>query len=380
MEEEIPLSRPYLNGNELLYLQQVISERKMSGDGPFTKRCHQFFQERFGFEKPLLTSSCTDALEMAALLSQISYGDEVILPSYTFPSTANAFLLRGARLVFADSCKDHPNMDVSILESLMTKRTKAIVVVHYAGVAVDMDPIMELATRYKLYVVEDAAHAIDSYYKGVPLGRIGHCGAFSFHESKNISSGEGGLLAINRRDLFLRAEIVREKGTNRTAFFRGEVAKYSWVDIGSSYLPSELIAAVLLAQLEQLDSIQKKRVAIWQEYEKGLKSLAERAYFDLPVIPDYATNNAHLFYILCRSEKERENLSAFLKQEKILTFFHYQPLHSSSFYSDKHDERKLLYAELFSQRLLRLPLYCDLPLSVVRRIIDRITLFFVPLQ
>lgn len=372
----IPFNRPYLAGKELSYIREAIQKGKISGDGHFTKKCHQFFQEKFGFKKILLTTSCTDALEMSAILMNISPGDEVIMPSFTFPSTANAFVLRGAKIVFADSRRDNPNLDVSKIASLITKKTRAIVPVHYAGIACDMDPLLALAKEHQLFVVEDAAQALDSYYKGRPLGKIGDLGAFSFHETKNISSGEGGMLAINDKRFISRAEIIREKGTNRAQFFRGQVAKYTWVDIGSSFLPSDMIAAFLYAQLEKLDTIQKKRLKIWHAYYKGLKPLADAGYFQLPHIPAYATNNAHLFYIVCRTFRERQALIAFLKSNGISAIFHYLPLHRSSFYRKAHGGRNLPNCEWYSRCLVRLPLFCDLPLGKVEYIVQKITEFY----
>lgn len=376
MDNTIPLNKPHYNGKELSYIRQVMKTGKVSGDGFFTKKCHQFFQEEFGFMRTLLTTSCTDALEMAAILADISPGDEVIIPSYTFPSSANAFVLRGAKVIFADSYPDHPNMDATKIAPLITKKTKAIVPVHYSGVACDMDTIMEIAKEHSLFVVEDAAQSIDSYYKNRPLGNIGHFGAFSFHESKNISSGEGGLLVMNEEKFFQRAEIIREKGTNRSAFFRGEIAKYSWVDIGSSFLPSDIIAAILFAQLEKLKEIQKKRIRIWNEYYKKLEPLAKLGYFSLPKIASYATNNAHLFYIVCRNLKERQALMDFLKKNGILALFHYLPLHSSLYYKEKHAGKALPNCDYFSRCLVRLPLYCSLQLRQVEGIVKKIIEFF----
>ena len=300
-----PFNKPYLTGNEVLYIYQAVSSNKISGDGMFTKKCHDFFEKRYGFRKCLLTSSCTDALEMAAILLNLKPGDEVIMPSYTFVSTATAFVLRGADIIFCDSRKDHPGMDEDQIEQLITERTKAIVPVHYGGVACDMDKIMDLAAKYNLHVVEDAAQSIDSYYTGrdgikKPLGSIGHLAAFSFHETKNIMSGEGGMLVINDEKFMERAEIIREKGTNRSKFFRGELDKYGWVDIGSSFLPSDIIAAFLYAQLENLDDIQKKRILLWNTYWDVLSPFAKGS-FSLPYIPSYATNNAHMFYIVFNS-------------------------------------------------------------------------------
>lgn len=372
----IPFNKPYLTGKETHYIYEAVQNGKLSGNGLFTQRCHKFFEHKYHFRKCLLTTSCTDALEMAAMLCNITPGDEVIIPSYTFVSTALAFVRQGAKVVFADSCNDNPNIDVKLLESLITPRTKVIVPVHYAGVACDMDAIMALATKYNLLVVEDAAQAIDSYYKGRPLGGIGHLAAFSFHETKNIISGEGGLLAINDERFIRRAEIIWEKGTNRAEFFRGEVNKYGWVDIGSSFLPSEVIAAFLWAQLEQLDTIQQRRKAIWQIYHNGLKPLADKSYCHLPDIPDYATNNAHMFYIVCRSLDERSGLIKHLKERNILAVFHYLSLHSSQYYTDKHDGRLLPNSDSFADRLVRLPLFYELQDNELLSIIDSIKGFY----
>lgn len=373
---KIPFNRPYLTGKELSYIQQAVNLGKISGDGIFTKKCHEFIQNRYGFKKVLLTTSCTSALEMCALLAGIEQNDEVIMPSYTFPSTANAFVLRGAKIVFADSSEESPNIDAGQIEPLITEKTKAIVIVHYAGVACKMDKIVQLASKYQLFLIEDAAHSIDSYYQGVPLGSFGHFATFSFHETKNISSGEGGLITINDERFAHRAEIIREKGTNRSAFFRGEVNKYGWVDVGSSFLPSEINAAFLFAQLENLSEIQSRRVSIWRRYYLGLKSLSDAGYFFLPTIPAYATNNAHLFYFVCRSIEERQSLIAYLKSHGVLSVFHYLPLHSSEFYKSKHDGRKLFYCDRYSDCLLRLPLYCGLTEEEVAFIIEKISDFY----
>ena len=354
----IPFNKPFLTGKETIYIEQAVATGKISGDGTFTKKCHTFFEEKFGFRKVLLTTSCTDALEMAAILLNLQEGDEVIVPSYTFVSTANAFVLRGAKLIFADSRADHPGMDEARIEALITPKTKAIVVVHYAGVACDMDIIMDIAHRHHLFVVEDAAQAIDSYYKGKPLGSIGHLGAFSFHETKNIISGEGGMLVINDPQFIERAEIIREKGTNRSKFFRGEVDKYNWVDIGSSFLPSDIIAAFLFAQVENLGSIQAKRKLLWDTYWQALQPI--RDFVRLPHIPAYATNNAHMFYLICNSIEERDALIQHLKRDGIMAVFHYQSLHSSNFYADKHDGRDLEMVEFYTSNLLRLPMFFEL--------------------
>jgi dTDP-4-amino-4,6-dideoxygalactose transaminase len=361
----IPFNKPYLTGKEAHYMYDAVYTGKLSGNGKYTKMCQDYLKEKYGFGKCLLTTSCTDALEMAAILINIQPGDEVIMPSYTFVSTANAFVLRGAKIVFADSRKDHPGIDEDILESLITNKTKAIVPVHYAGVACDMDKIMEIANKYKIFVVEDAAQAIDSYYTGKDgvkkaLGSIGHLAAFSFHETKNIISGEGGMLAINDPQFEHRSEIIWEKGTNRSAFFRGEVDKYGWVDLGSSFLPSEVIAAFLWAQIENIEDIQSKRLANWNQYYIALKNWAENNKIQLPSIPSFATNNAHMFYLVCQNVKQREELLRKLKEKEIYGVFHYLSLHKSPFYLEKHDGRNLLLSDHFSECLVRLPLYYEL--------------------
>ena len=374
--EKISFNKPYLTGKETQYIEQAVKSGKISGNGMFTKKCHKFFEERYGFNKCLLTTSCTDALEMAAILLDIQPGDEVIMPSYTFVSTANAFVLRGAKIVFADSRPDHPGIDEDKIEELITPKTKAIVPVHYGGVACDMDKIMEIANRHSLFVVEDAAQAIDSFYTGKdgirrPLGGIGHLAAFSFHETKNIISGEGGMLVINDPRFEKRAEIIWEKGTNRAAFFRGEVNKYGWVDVGSSFLPSEIIAAFLWAQLENLDDIQKKRKGIWNSYWQGLKEWADAVHIQLPFIPDHASNNGHLFYLVCKDLEQRTALIGRLKENSIISVFHYLSLHKSPYYQAKHDGRELPESDRYSDCLLRLPMYYELPENAVK-IINKI--------
>ncbi len=369
---KIPFNKPAIVGRELDYIREAVNSGKISGDGNFSRRCQNFFEEKYGIKKALLTTSCTDALEMAAILINIQAGDEVIVPSYTFVSTANAFVLRGAKIVFADSNPENPNLDANGVESLITKKTKAIVIVHYAGIACDMDKIMALAEKYHLFVVEDAAQAIDSFYKGRPLGSIGHLGTFSFHETKNIISGEGGLLAINDESFVKRAEVIREKGTNRSAFFRGEVDKYGWIDIGSSFLPSEIIAAYLWGQLENLEVIQDKRKAIWQQYYKALDLLAKSGKLSLPYIPSYATNNGHMFYLVCSSLEERTSLISHLKQNNVSTAFHYLSLHKSPYYKDKHDGRDLPNADRYTDCLVRLPIYYELSLNQCSFITDLI--------
>lgn len=350
-------------------MYQAVFTGKISGNGVFTKKCQSFFEDKYGFKKCLLTTSCTDALEMAAILCDIKLGDEVIVPSYTFVSSALAFIRQGAKIVFADSQSDNPNIDADRIEELITPHTKAIVPVHYAGYACDMDKIMDLASRHHLWVIEDAAQAIDSFYKGKPLGGIGHLAAFSFHETKNIISGEGGMLVINDERLNKRAEIIWEKGTNRAEFFRGEVNKYGWVDTGSSFLPSEIIAAFLYAQLENLDMIQNKRKMIWNQYENELRPLVTQGIFQLMNLPCYATNNAHMFYIVCNNLEERTRLIQKLKAEGVMAVFHYLSLHSSPFYFSKHDGRELVMCDKFADCLVRLPLFFDLKLEEVSYIV-----------
>lgn len=373
---KIPFNKPFLTGNETKYIEEAVRSMKISGDGIFTKKCHAFFEEKYGFKKCLLTTSCTDALEMAAILINIEPGDEVIIPSYTFVSTANAFVLRGAKIIFADSLPDHPNIDVSKIESLITSRTKAIVPVHYGGVACDMDEIMALAKKYNLYVIEDAAQAIDSYYKGKPLGSFGHLAAFSFHETKNIISGEGGMLVINDIQFTERAEIIREKGTNRSQFYRGEADKYGWMDIGSSFLPSDIIAAFLFAQLENTEYIQNKRIAHWNSFYNKLKPLAELNHFSILECGENKTNNGHLFAIVLNDLETRSRLITHLKSQSILAVFHYLSLHKSSYYKDKHDGRELDQSDKFSDTLLRLPFYFELTEEDIDLICDQLIAFF----
>ncbi len=373
----IPFNKPYFTGKETEYIRQAVESGKISGNGIFTQKCQQFFEERYGFRKCLLTSSCTDALEMAAILCDINPGDEVIVPSYTFVSTALAFVRVGAKIVFADSGAEHPNIDVNKIEALITPRTRVIVPVHYAGVACDMDSIMDLAQKYHLIVVEDAAQAIDSYYKDKPLGSIGHMAAFSFHETKNIISGEGGMLVINDEKYIRRAEIIWEKGTNRAEFFRGEVNKYNWVDIGSSFLPSEITSAFLYAQLEHLENIQSRRKTMWDYYYKKLKPLDDAHLCHLPSIPEYATHNAHIFYLVLHSEDTRTKVINRLKENNILAVSHYISLHSSPYYAPKHDGRKLPNSEKYTECLLRLPLFYELSLTnidfITNNIIDELS-------
>ncbi len=365
-----------MSGKELYYIAQAVTSGKISGNSTFTKKCHAFFSKKYGFKKVLLTTSCTDALEMAAILLDIQPGDEVICPSYTFVSTCNAFVLRGAKIVFADSTESHPNIDVESVRSLITEKTKAIVVVHYAGHACDMDAIMELAEEKGLYVVEDAAQAIDSFYKGKPLGGIGHLSAFSFHETKNVIAGEGGMLVVNDERFEKRSEIIWEKGTNRSAFFRGEIDKYGWVDVGSSFLPSDIIAAFLYAQLENIEVIQTKRKQIWDRYYEGLSSLGATAKLELPHVPNYATNNAHMFYVVCNNLADRSDLINFLRERSVKAVFHYLSLHKSPFYLDKYEGGELVNCDKFADRLVRLPLFFDLELEQVDQICEAINEFY----
>jgi dTDP-4-amino-4,6-dideoxygalactose transaminase len=371
----IGFNKPYISGKEFQYIKEAIDLEKLSGNGRFTKKCHEYFEKKYGFKKTFLTHSCTGALEMAALLLDVKQGDEIILPSYTFVSTANAFLLRGATLIFADSNGNNPNVDVNHIRQLITPKTKAIVVVHYAGVACDMDAIMQLASVHNIFVVEDAAHAIDSYYKSRPLGSIGHLAAFSFHETKNIISGEGGMLVVNDDRFIDRAEIIWEKGTNRASFFRGEVDKYRWIDRGSSFLPSELTAAFLFAQLEKLDQIQEKRKAIWEHYYSYFSSKAHPG-LSLPYIDNYATNNAHLFYVVAGTMQQRDNLLADLKSNGVQAIFHYIPLHQSPFFkADNLNDIQLPRAEKYGDCLIRLPFFVEMTIQQIQYVEECVSNF-----
>lgn len=361
----IPFNKPYLTGKELSYIAEAVEVHgHISGNGVFTKKCQTFFEQQWGFKKCLLTTSCTDALEMCALLLNIHPGDEVIMPSFTFVSTAIAFIRQGAIIKFVDSRADHPGMDEHLIEELITPKTKAIVVVHYAGVACDMDVIMNIATRHNLFVVEDAAQAIDSYFTSPtspqgekrPLGSIGHLGCFSFHETKNIQCGEGGMLCINDEQFIKRAEILWEKGTNRAEFFRGEVNKYGWVDVGSSFLPSEINAAFLWAQLENLEDIQRRRLEIWNNYYEFF-TLQNNS--SLSIHHSSLLSNGHMFYLVCNSLDERTEFITKMKKQGVNPVFHYQSLHASEFYKDKHDGRVLPQADRYTDCLVRLPLFYE---------------------
>lgn len=376
--EMINFNKPHLTGKEAHYMYQAVFNCKLSGNGDFTKKCQSFFEQRYGYKKAILTTSGSDALEMAAILCNINPGDEVIVPSYTFVSSALAFVRERAKIVFADSCANNPNIDPDKLEELITPKTKAIVVVHYAGIACDMDKIMDIAHRHGVLVVEDNAQGLDSFYKGRPLGSIGDLGCISFHETKNITAGgEGGLLIVNDEQYTRRAEIIWEKGTNRAEFFRGMVNKYGWVDTGSSFLPSEVNAAFLLAQLEELDTIQNRRKMLWDIYHEELAPLAVKGYFTLPDIPGYATNNAHMFYIVCRNIDERSALISFLKDNGIQACFHYLALHRSEYYTTHYTERpELPNCDRFADCLVRMPMYYELKEDEVKYITGKIKDFY----
>lgn len=372
----IDFNLPYLAGKEEKYIFEAVRNGKISGNGKFTQLCQRFFEDRYGFPKTLATTSCTDALEMAAMLCSFEEGDEVIVPSYTFVSSAVAFIRERTKVVFADSYPNHPNIDHTKIEALITPKTKAIVVVHYGGIACEMDEIMAIAEKHNLFVIEDAAQAIESTYKGRYLGGIGHFGTFSFHETKNIQCGEGGLLAINSEPHQKRAEILWEKGTNRADFFRGEVNKYGWVDLGSSFLPSEITTAYLYAQLESIEDIQARRIKLWNLYQELLRPLEEKGHFTLPTIPDYGTNNAHVFYVVTNDATTRTSLIQHLRSNEIHAVFHYLCLHESPYYHDKHDGRSLPNAAKFEHQLLRLPLYYELKEEQVKYICESIRSFF----
>ncbi len=376
MAIRIPFNKPHLVGRELEYIRQAVESGDLSGNNLFTRKCHAFFQERYGFRKVLLTTSCTDALEMCALLVGIEPGDEVIVPTYTFVSSALAFVRQGARIVFVDSRPDHPGIDEAAIEARVTPRTKAIVVVHYAGVACDMDQVMAVADRHGLVVVEDAAHATDATYRGRPLGGIGHLGCFSFHSTKNVSSGEGGMLAIRDERFVERSEILWEKGTNRASFFRGEVSKYGWVDLGSSFLPSELVAAYLYGQLERLEDIQRVRIGICERYRERLAPLEASGHIRFGAVPPWACRNGHMFFLLSRNRAERDGLISALREDGVLAVFHYLCLHRSPFYASRHDGRAMPQAERYEDTLVRLPVYYTLEAGEVDRICDRVRTFF----
>lgn len=367
-------NRPYVTGRELAHITSVLESQHMSGDGPYTERCHNFFQQRFGFHRVFLTCSATDALEMCALLCDLSPGDEVIIPSYTFVSTANAFALRGATIRFADSPRNHPNIGVAQIEPLINEKTKVIVVMHYAGVACPMDEIMELAKRHNLLVVEDAAQAIGATYKGRPLGSIGDLGCFSFHETKNIQCGQGGLAIVNDPKLVERAEYAWQKGTNRSKFSRGEVNKYRWVDLGSSYLPGETVAAMLWPQLELLDEILAKRLKAWNYYLEEFRDLPEEVV--LPTVPEWAEHNGHIFQLILPSDQVLQEMVTALKADGIHAHPHYLSLHDSPYFKPHHDGRNLPNSDHLSGCLLRLPLFNSINADELDWVVSRCKAFF----
>lgn len=374
----IPFNKPPFLGKELNYIKQAVAiNNKISGDGAYTKKCNQWIEENTKTEKALLTTACTHALEMAAILCNIKEDDEVIMPSFTFVSTADAFVVRGAKIIFIDIRPDTMNIDENLIENAITDKTKAIVPVHYAGVACEMDKIMDIAKKHELFVVEDAAQGVMSEYKGRVLGSIGDFGCYSFHETKNYSMGEGGAILINNDKFIERAEIVREKGTNRNKFFRGEIDKYTWVDLGSSYLPSEINAAYLYAQLEEAEKVNNKRLELWNTYYEELKPLEDKGIIELPYIPKECKHNAHMFYIKAKDLDERSILIDYLKSEDILSVFHYIPLHSSpaglKFGTFNGEDR---YTTKESERLLRLPMFYDLDVDSVRGICEKVKRFY----
>lgn len=372
----IPFNIPYYSGNEKNYMAKAMDTKTLTGDLAVIRMCEKFLENNYNFKKVFLTNSCTIALEMAAVLAEVGIGDEVIMPSYTYVSTANAFVLRGAKIIFVDSKIDHPNMDENEIEKLITNRTKAIVVVHYGGVACNLNVVKAITKKHNLILIEDAAQCINSFYNKEALGTIGDIACFSFHETKNIHCGEGGFISINNSSLINRAEIIRNKGTNRAAFSQGKVNKYEWMDIGFSSIPSAITAAFLFSQMEQIDNVQKKRMQLWNSYFYNLKALQQSEKIQLPIIPDYASNNGHLFYLICKTEKERNQLIHFLKSTEIQAVFHYQSLHNSPFYSSKHGGRFLPNAEKYSSCLVRLPLYYDLTIKDVDYICDSVIKFY----
>jgi dTDP-4-amino-4,6-dideoxygalactose transaminase len=377
MKRIIPFNKPYHTELEIPYIQDAFSRDHVSGNGYYTKKCQNFFETKFHFKKCFLTTSCTDALEMAALLLNIEKGDEIIMPSFTFVSTALPFVRQGAIIKFIDSRKDFPGMDENQIEANITKKTKAIVVVHYAGIACDMDLIMEIANRHNLFVIEDAAQCIGSFYKGRPLGGIGHLGCFSFHETKNIHCGEGGLLIVNDESFIIRAEKIWEKGTNRAEYYRNEVHKYEWVDIGSSFLPSDILAALLFAQVEKIEEVQKRRVEIWMRYFNFFSANEVDFKIGIPRFSEYSTNNGHIFWLVLPTFEIRNQLISYLDQVSIQAVFHYQSLHNSSFYRSTTSEIPLLpQAELLSGCLVRLPLYFSMENSEVDYVCNQFAAFF----
>lgn len=375
LNKPIHFNQPSLVGNELNYIKDAVDRLKLSGDGYYTALCHKLLETKYNFQKVLLTTSCTDAIEMASILCNISPGDEVIAPSFAFVSTVNPFVLRGANIVFIDSLSTHPNIDHTKIEQAITSKTKAIIVIHYAGVACDMNFILNICKKYSLFLIEDAAQAFDSFYHNKPLGSFGHFGTISFHETKNVISGEGGCLIINNAEYNSRAEIIREKGTNRSMFFRGEVDKYGWVDVGSSFLPSEIISAFLYAQLENIETIQTKRTLLWNQYYNLLKDELDNIV-TFPYLPDFAHNNAHMFYLICNSYLERTALINFLKSNYINAVFHYSSLNKSAYFSKHGNTFNSINADRYSDCLVRLPLHLGLKDSDVNKIVNLIIKFY----
>ncbi len=373
---KIPFNKTYLSGKELNYIKDTLRSGHISSDGDFTKKCHDFFENKYHFQKAFLMTSCTSALELSAALIEIKKGDEIIIPSYSFVSTANAFAIRGAKIIFCDSEFSSPNIDTNQIEKLITARTKAIALIHYAGIACKMDKVLELCKKHNLYLVEDAAHALDSFYNNFPLGSLGNFGTFSFHETKNITAGECGLITVNDERFIKTAEIMRDKGTNRTAFFRGEINKYEWVNLGSSYAPSEITAAFLFAQIENLVDIQKKRISLWERYYSNLKKLSDSEKIKLPVIPGYASNSAHIFYFMCRNIDERTSLIRFLKENGISSSFHYLALHNSPYFKSHNEGLSLPNAEMFTDCLIRLPMFYELKFEEIDYISDKVYEFY----
>jgi dTDP-4-amino-4,6-dideoxygalactose transaminase len=373
----LPFNKPFLTGKETEFIEKAFLEGKFSGNGYFTRKCHDFFKDHFGFEHCFLTNSATAALEMAALLCGIEKDDEVIIPSYTFVSSATPFASRGAKIIFCDCENSSPNMDVEVLKKLITPKTKAIVAVHYAGMACDMDAVMSIASQHNLFVIEDAAHSITSSYKNTFLGSIGHCSAFSFHETKNISSGQGGMLVINDSTLTERAKIVWEKGTNRAEMETGKASKYEWVDLGSNFYPSEITAALLYSQLLSLELIQFRRKQIWETYHTNLVLLEKKGKIQLPTLKYYQSNNFHIFYLVCKSVAERDALIDYLKINNVLAVFHYMCLHKSPYIKGITDfQDELPNAEKYANTLVRLPIFVDLELNQVEKISELIISFY----
>ena len=371
----ISFNLPSVIGKEYEYIKEAVSNKHLSGNGFFTKKCQEFIERKYEIKQTFLTSSCTDALEMAAILANVSIGDEVIVPAYTFVSSANAFVLRGAKIVLADSSTDHPNIDPDKISDYISHNSKVLIVVHYGGVACDMDKIMSVAEEHDLIVIEDAAQCINSFYNQKALGSIGQLGSFSFHETKNIQCGEGGMLNINDEKLRERANNVWQKGTNRQAFSNGKVDKYEWVDIGSSFMPSELTAAYLFAQLENIEKIQKTRLKLWERYFKQLGHLAQKGFIELPKLPHYATNNAHIFCITVSSRPLRNDLLEYLSQHEVEALFHYTPLHQSKYYRQNFENVVLPNAERFGDRLIRLPLHIGMSIDDVDYVCDKLQSF-----